>query len=138
MKKEMFLMKNKYTIGGIILTAAGLAFIGYALANPQLSFPWSNTVTYILYAYYIVYTVLVFCMPKLKNVNSASCITLAFQFIALGLITISIGMPYSVNRRNNWYLSTGLCISALAQFANVYFFRRQEKKKQETEEETEE
>lgn len=62
-------MKNKkvfYVLGAVLSLIAG-AFLCIALTNPQLSFPWPNWVSYIIYALYLVITVLVFCLPKLLN-----------------------------------------------------------------------
>lgn len=120
-------MKNKYTVFGIILSVLGLAFIVVALTNPQLSFPWPNWVSYTLYGFYAIYTILVFCMPKLKNSSIAGCIFLAFQFVALGLIAISVGMRNTPDDYN-WYLPAGLGISVLTQFANLYATKKRKRK----------
>lgn len=40
-------------------------FIVYALSHPTASFPWSNTVTYALYAVYVFIMVLLFLAPYL-------------------------------------------------------------------------
>jgi len=120
-------MKNKYTIFGIILIILGLAFIAVALANPQLSFPWSNWVSYTLYGFYAIYTILVFCMSKMKNPSIAGCVILAFQFAALGLVIISVGIRNTPDDYN-WYLPVGLGISVLTQFANLYVTKKRKKK----------
>lgn len=41
-----------YRLISIVFVTAALLFILYALHNPQLSFPWSNFVTYTIYAVY--------------------------------------------------------------------------------------
>ncbi len=119
-------MKNRYAIFGIILVALGLIFIAIALTNPQMSFPWSNWVSYTLYGFYIVYTVLVFCMPRLEHASIIGCVILALEFIALGLIVISIGVRTTPNDYN-WYLPAGLSISAFAQFLNLFLVKRRKK-----------
>jgi len=120
-------MKNKYTVFGIILSILGLAFVTVALANPQMSFPWPNWVSYTLYGFYTIYTVLVFCMPKMKNPSVVGCIILAFQFAALGLIVISVGIRNTPDDYN-WYLPVALGISALSQFASLYVTKKRKKK----------
>jgi len=125
-------MKNKYTVFGIILIILGLAFIAVALANPQLSFPWPSWISYTLYGFYAIYTVLVFCMPKMKNPSIAGCVILAFQFAALGLIVISVGIRNTPDDYN-WYLPAALGISVLAQFANLFVTKKIKKKTEETE-----
>jgi len=122
-------MKNKYTIFGSILTVLGLVFIACALANPQLSFSWPNWVTYTIYGFYITYTILVFCMPRLKNASIAGCIILAFEFVALGLIMISISVRNTPDDYN-WYLPVGCLISALSQFANLFVIKKRKKDQQ--------
>jgi len=37
----------------VIMTLLAIIFIVIALSHPELSFPWSNTVTYILYVLYM-------------------------------------------------------------------------------------
>ena len=47
-------MKKKSSlIVGIILLIAAICFIGYALAHPEASFPWSNRVSFMLYGIYV-------------------------------------------------------------------------------------
>ena len=54
MKKRCDSMKKKSSlIIGIILLIAAIRFIGYALAHPEASFPWSNRVSFMLYGIYI-------------------------------------------------------------------------------------
>ena len=51
----MLIMKRKIFLGisiAMLLLAAG--FMVYAFNNPQASFPWSNTITYMIYAVYAV------------------------------------------------------------------------------------
>ena len=44
---------NKYKKMGIMLSIIGVLFIVFALFNPEYSFPWSNTTTYLVYVMYI-------------------------------------------------------------------------------------
>ena len=45
--------KKSFLIIGIILLIVANCFIGYALAHPEASFPWSNRVSFMLYGIYI-------------------------------------------------------------------------------------
>ena len=45
----------------------GIAFVIVALNNPQLSWPWSNTISYIIYFTYIILTVILFVAPFKKK-----------------------------------------------------------------------
>ncbi|MBE6011415.1 hypothetical protein [Anaeropeptidivorans aminofermentans] len=50
--------KNKsFLILGIVMIISAIFFIIYALNNPQASFPWHNSITYIIYMAYIVLAV---------------------------------------------------------------------------------
>lgn len=49
--------KRTFLIIGIVMILAAIAFINYALNNPQGSFPWDNSITYGIYLIYIVVTI---------------------------------------------------------------------------------
>ena len=52
-EEETYMSKFKaYLITGCILMMVAILFILYAVNNPQASFPWSNSVTYIIYILY--------------------------------------------------------------------------------------
>lgn len=58
-----------YILTGSVLIVIAIAFILYAVNNPQASFPWSNSVTYAIYIAYALLTGLVWRMAfkhKLK------------------------------------------------------------------------
>lgn len=110
-------MKNKfYYISGIILCVAAVNFMAAAFTHPELSFPWPNRVSYILYALYIIYTVLIFCMPKFKSPSLAACGIAAAEFVALALIVIYIGTRNTANE-SNIYLFAGLTLTCVASFS---------------------
>lgn len=54
--------KTSRIIAGSMLVVA-VIFVVYALIHPELSFPWNNTVTYIIYGVYAVITLLLFIAP---------------------------------------------------------------------------
>lgn len=112
---------------GTILCLIAASFLVSAFTRPELSFPWPAWVSYVLYAIYAVYTVIIFCMPKLKEASLVVCGILAMQFIAFGLIMISIGRQFSIGE-TNWYLPAGLFLTAAANFANLYRVRRDKEK----------
>ena len=45
--------KNSRIIALVMLVVA-VAFIVFAMGHPEMSFPWSNTITYILYIAYLL------------------------------------------------------------------------------------
>ena len=42
---------------GLIMLIIAIAFIVFALNHPEMSFPWNNTITWLLYGLYILVTV---------------------------------------------------------------------------------
>ena len=56
-------MKKILRIIGLVMVAFAVGFVAFALNNPQLSFPWSNTVTWSLYGAYAVTTVVLLIAP---------------------------------------------------------------------------
>lgn len=47
---------KRYALISIVLLIAAICFIVYAVTHPESSFPWSNTLTYLLYGLYGVLT----------------------------------------------------------------------------------
>ncbi|MFY8264552.1 hypothetical protein ACOT7R_16855 [Clostridium perfringens] len=61
-------MTNKISrLIGIIMVIVAIGFIVFAINNPQASFPWSNTITYLLYGIYLVATVVMLVAPFKRN-----------------------------------------------------------------------
>ncbi len=62
-------MMRKRTARGIalVMLAAGIGFIWYALNHPEASWPWSNTVSYTLYSVYFLIMLFLFAAPFGKN-----------------------------------------------------------------------
>lgn len=61
-------MNRKWLRGlglGMLLIAVG--FLWYALSHPEASFPWSNTVSFILYGGYLLLTALFLIGPPRKK-----------------------------------------------------------------------
>jgi len=60
--------KKTSRIIGIVMLVLAIAFIIFAFSHPEMSFPWSNTITYLLYGVYFVVMVVMFVAPfKKKN-----------------------------------------------------------------------
>ena len=61
-------MKRVYSrIIGVIMLLVAIVFIMFALNNPEKSFPWSNTITWLLYAVYFLVTMVLLIAPKMKK-----------------------------------------------------------------------
>lgn len=55
--------KRKSRIIAFSMLVIGVCFIAVALNNSQLSWPWSNTITYFLYFVYLLGMVVLFIAP---------------------------------------------------------------------------
>lgn len=60
--------KKRSRMIAVIMLVIAVIFVFIAFQNPQASFPWSNTVTYILYGLYAV-AVLVLLIAPFKRVK---------------------------------------------------------------------
>lgn len=61
-------MTKKFSrIIGIVLLALAVAFVIFAFSHLEMSFPWSNTVTYLLYSVYLIAMVVLLIAPFKKN-----------------------------------------------------------------------
>lgn len=59
--------KKLSRIIGIAMLALAVAFVIFAFSHPEMSFPWSNTVTYLIYGMYFVAMVVLLIAPFNKN-----------------------------------------------------------------------
>ena len=60
-------MGKKLKLIGFIMLAIAIAFIIFALNHPELSFPWSNTITYIVYGVYLLVMIIFLIIPIEKK-----------------------------------------------------------------------
>lgn len=49
---------------GAAMVLVAVAFIVFAVTHPEMSLPWSNTVTYALYGLYTVMTAILLIAPS--------------------------------------------------------------------------
>lgn len=54
--------KIAHTMASLMLALAGV-FLAFALTHPEMSFPWSNTITYALYGGYLVEVAVLYLLP---------------------------------------------------------------------------
>lgn len=52
---------------GLIMLLVAIVFLVFAMGHPEMSFPWSNTITYILYIVYLGAMVTFFVAPFKKK-----------------------------------------------------------------------
>ena len=59
--------KSISRIIGVIMLIVAFVFIMFALNHPENSFPWNNTITWLLYGVYFLVTVVLLIAPKMKK-----------------------------------------------------------------------
>lgn len=59
--------KSISRIIGVIMLIVAFVFIMFALNHPEMSFPWNNTITWLLYGLYVLVTVVLLIAPKMKK-----------------------------------------------------------------------
>ena len=59
--------KSTSRIVGLVMLIIAVAFIVFALNHPEKSFPWNNTITWLLYGLYVLVTVVLFIASKMKK-----------------------------------------------------------------------
>ena len=59
--------KSASRIIGLLMLIIAVIFIMFALNHPEMSFPWNNTITWLLYGLYILVTVMLLIAPKTKK-----------------------------------------------------------------------
>lgn len=53
-------------LGSVMLIGA-ILFISFAITHPEMSFPWSNVFSYILYAIYLVIMLILLIAPTRRE-----------------------------------------------------------------------
>ena len=59
--------KSISRIIGVIMLIVAIVFIVFAVNHPEMSFPWNNTITWLLYGLYVLVTVVLLIAPKMKK-----------------------------------------------------------------------
>ena len=59
--------KSISRIIGLIMLIIAIVFIMFALNHPEKSFPWNNTITWLLYGVYFFVIVVLLIAPKMKK-----------------------------------------------------------------------
>ena len=59
--------KNISRIIGLVMMVIAIGFVVFALNHPEMSFPWSNTITWVLYGFYALVTAVLLIAPAKKK-----------------------------------------------------------------------
>lgn len=66
-EEVLYMKKSISRIIGVIMLIVAVIFIMFALNHPEKSFPWNNTITWLLYGVYFLVTVVLLIAPKMKK-----------------------------------------------------------------------
>ena len=66
-EEVLYMKKSISRIIGVIMLIVAIVFIVFALNHPEKSFPWNNTITWLLYGIYFLVTVVLLIAPKMKK-----------------------------------------------------------------------
>lgn len=69
-EEVLYMKKSISRIIGLIMLIIAIVFIMFALNHPEKSFPWNNTITWLLYGVYFLVTVVLLIAPKMKQWES--------------------------------------------------------------------
>ena len=59
--------KSTSRVIAALMLIAAVGFLLFAFAHPEWSFPWSNSITYFLYVFYVLLTAVLFIAPFKKK-----------------------------------------------------------------------
>ena len=66
-EEVIYMKKSISRIIGVIMLIVAIVFIMFALNHPEKSFPWNNTITWLLYGVFFLVTVVLLIAPKMKK-----------------------------------------------------------------------
>ena len=52
---------------GLVMVVIAIVFVVFALNHPEMSFPWNNTITWVLYGLYAIVTAVLLIAPTKKK-----------------------------------------------------------------------
>lgn len=66
-EEVLYMNKSISRIIGVIMLIVAFVFIMFSLNHPEKSFPWNNTITWLLYGVYFLVAVVLLIAPKMKK-----------------------------------------------------------------------
>ena len=66
-KECYYTNKNISKIIGLVMIVIAIGFVAFALNHPKMSFPWGNTITWVLYGFYSLVTAVLVIAPIKKK-----------------------------------------------------------------------
>lgn len=119
-------MKKRFFIPACVLSIAAIGFVIFAMGHPELSFPWDNWITGILYGLYADAVVLLFILAFCKKVTPLNILSIIFLLGAVFFLMQSI-LGLFPDWHANWYLPLALGLNCIAVSLNMAQMRKNRK-----------
>ena len=117
-------MKKIFLLSACVLIVIAVCFVIYAMWHPELSFPWSVSITYVLYGLYVDAIVLLFILAFWKRTDWLNVFTAIME---LGVVFFLIQSMLSVVKEGNanWYLPLALGLNCIGLLLNAIQRKKQ-------------
>lgn len=117
-------MKKRFLLSACVLIVIAVCFVIYAMWHPELSFPWSASITYVLYGLYVDGIVLLFILAFWKKTDGLNVFTAIME---LGAVFFLIQSMFSVVKEGNanWYLPLALGLNCIGLLLNAIQRKKQ-------------
>lgn len=125
-------MKKAFFIPAVVLSVAAVVWIAVALTHPEMSLPWSGTVTAVVYGLCADLIALLYLLAFRKKGNSPAMIAAAaLELAAIFFLVFSI-FTRSTESGNSIFLPIALGLNCCAMILNARL-RKKEKTDKKTE-----
>ena len=61
------MIRKRSKMIGIVMLVLAVIFVIFALSHPEMSFPWSNTITCLMYGMYVIVMIILLVAPFWNN-----------------------------------------------------------------------
>lgn len=61
------MIRKRSKMIGIVMLVLAVIFVIFALSHPEMSFPWSNTITCLMYGMYVIVMIILLVAPFRNN-----------------------------------------------------------------------
>ena len=123
-------MRKIFFIIASVLAVFGVGFVIYASVT-GLVFPWSDTVTGIIYGLYTVLVFAAYAFGCVKQTDKRTYVVFCIELLALFFLVISM-VSHKSDGDSNWYLPAALLFICTG---NISLIQMQKKKNEENKDE---
>ena len=104
-------------IAACVLMIAAIGFIFFAMGHPEMSFPWDNWVTGILYGLYADAVVLLIILAFCQKATGLNILTIIFELAAVFFLVQAL-LGLFPDGYANWCLPLALLFNCIGVFLN--------------------